>query len=371
MRADKAAFSLLTDVAMAAIGPRPSQPPASAGSPQQRRGADSGLVAQLARLSDAAGQPTPQLMADFAALSLGPGRVAITDYERLRLFDQGFWGPADRREVVGARRGRELAFLANPRREAFALATDRLASGAYLGAHGLVTVPTIALYRADLASPGANLLRSKGELREFLGARTGQPLVAQPAEGGRPRLLFAGQRHDAGGDVERLIAETGDLPGVTWLLQPLVPPHPSYAGLTGGRLAPVQFLTLASDDGVQVDRAVWRLGGRDDLVASLDLATGRALELFPAREPYHRQTAPADLVAPGWSLLRAAVTEAARLFSQFGLLGLEVAPSADGPVILGLDPTPDLDLPQLADRRGLLTARVQAFLADRRRLAGG
>ena len=38
-------------------------------------------------------------------------------------------------------------------------------------------------------------------------------------------------------------------------------------------------------------------------------------------------------------------------------------------MILGLDPAPDLDLHQLADRRGLLDAEFLAFLADRRALA--
>jgi hypothetical protein len=310
-------------------------------------------------------------MADFAALSLGPGRIAMGDYERLRLFDHDFWGAADRREAVGARRGHEIALAANFRADAFALVTDRLACGAYLAAHGLPTVPTLAVYRADVASPGRGLIRSKGELREFLAGRQAEPLVAQPAEGGRPRLLFAGKPKDPAADIERLIGETGDMPGVSWLLQPLIAPHRSYFRLTGGRLAPVQLLSYGGDEGAAVQRAVWRLGGRDDLVASLDLKTGRALELFPAAQPQLREAAPADLTVPDWPLLKAMATEAARLFSQFGMLGVEVAPAAGGPVVLSLDPTPDLELAQLADRRGLLGADFHAFLADRRRLAGG
>ena len=356
---------------MAAISIRPFRPAPPAAAPALRRAAEPGMMAQLARLAAAAGMPTPQLMADFAALSLGPGRIALSDYERLRLFDHDFWAAADRREAAGARRGYELALQANPRHDAFALITDRLASGAYLAAHGLPTAPTFALYRADLASPGRELLRSKGELREFLEGRAERPLVAQPAEGGRPRLLFAGRDHDPAGDIERLLVETGDTPGVSWLLQPLLAPHPDHARLTGGRLAPVQLITLAAGDDVGARRALWRLGGGDDLVASLDLVTGRAVELFPAHAPHRREAAPADLVAPDWPLLKATVTEGARVFGQFGLLGWEAAPTAEGPVILGVDPAPDLELPQLADRRGILDAAVQAVLADRRRFAGG
>jgi hypothetical protein len=362
---------------MAALAPRsiphPPPPAAAPAAPlAARRSGEPGMMAQLARLAGQVGAPAPQLMADFAALSLGPGRIAIADYERLRLFDHEFWGLADRREVAGARRAYEVALAANFRQDAFAIAADRLACGAYLAAHGLPTVPTVAVYRADVASPGRALIRSKGELREFLQARQAEPLVAQPAEGGRPRLLFAGKPKDPAADIERLIGETSDMPGVSWLLQPLIAPHASYRRLTGSRLAPVQLLAFGGDDGaVGVQRALWRLGGRDDLVARLDLRSGRALDLFPAAQPHLREAAPAGLAVPDWPQLKAMASEAARLFSQFGLLGVEVAPAAGGPVILALDPTPDLALPQLADRRGLLDAPFHAFLADRRRLAGG
>jgi hypothetical protein len=370
MPAEKATFSLRTVAAMAALPRSSSQPAPVPLAPG--RGADAaGMMTRLARIADIAGVPAPRLMADYAALSLGPGRPTLTDYERLRLFDDGLWGAADRREVVGARRAYELALQANPRADAFALATDRLAAAGYLAAHGLPTVPTLAVYRAGLASPGRSLLRTRDELREFLQAHAAQPLVAQPAEGGRPRLLFAGKNPDPAADIDRLVGETGDAPGVSWMLQPLTAPHPSYAALTGGRLAPVQLLAVAFEGDVQVIRALWRLGGCDDLVASLDLRTGRALALFAAARPHLTEAAPADLAVPDWEAMKATVGEAARLFSQFGLLGFEAAPGAGGPVILGLDPTPDFELPQLADRRGMLDATFQAFLAERRSLFGG
>ena len=72
---------------------------------------------------------------------------------------------------------------------------------------------------------------------------------------------------------------------------------------------------------------------------------------------------------PDWPALKAVAAEGARLFAQFGLIGWDIAPTADGPVILGLDPAPDLDLHQLADRRGVLEPEFLAFLADRRALA--
>jgi hypothetical protein len=336
-----------------------------------RAEAEPGMMTALGRMASAAGAPVTHLMADFAALSLGQGRVAFADYERLRLWDAGFWGLADRREVVGARRGRELVRQANVRHDAFALAADRLASGAYLAAHGLPSVPLLAIYREGLAAPGGHLLRTRDQLRQFLEERAGEPLVARPAEGGSARFLFADPRLDPAAEVDRMVDEAADTPGVSWLFQPRIAPHPSHVRRLGGRLTSVRCLTLAGDLGPRVFRGLWRLGGRDDLVASLELKSGHALELFPAAAPHRAQPAPADLVVPEWSRLKATATEGARLFTQFGLLGWDVAAAAGGPVILGLDPSPDFDLFQLADRRGLLGPEFLAFLAERRQLAGG
>src|SRR5579872_2635407 len=145
---------------------------------------DEGMMEAIARMAEAAGVPPTRLMTDFATLAVGPGRIDFSDYERLRLYDEAFWGAAaDRRAIVGARRGRELALAVNFRHDCLALASDRLASNAYLSAHGLPTIPILAIYRAGLASPGRSLIRTRDELRAFLDSHADRPLVAQPVEG--------------------------------------------------------------------------------------------------------------------------------------------------------------------------------------------
>jgi len=322
-----------------------------------------GLPGRIARMAEAAGLPVSRLVLDMAALALGPGRVGLADYERLRLYDAALWQGADRRGVAGLAHARRIARHANFRRDCLALATDRLASGAYLAAHGLPTQPILAIYRAGLAAPGAELLRTRDELRQFLEGHAGQPLVVRPAEGGGERVLFDHPGGDPAAEIDALADAAGDAPGVSWLIQPRLDPP------GGGRLTTVRLVTLAGERGAKVWRGLWRLGGRDDLVASLDLKTGAALTLAPASDPHRAQVAPSDLAVPGWAALKATATEGARLFNQFGLLGWDVAPGADGPTILGLDPAPDLAPHQLADRRGALSLELRTFLAERRRLA--
>jgi len=137
--------------------------------PAPRRPAeDEGPMASLARMAEAAGVPPTGLLADLAALSLGPGRIAFADYERLLLYDTDFWGQADRRQVVGSRRARELALRANFRRDWFGLAANRIALATYLAAYGLPGPRLAAIYAPGLATPGALVLRGRDELREFL-----------------------------------------------------------------------------------------------------------------------------------------------------------------------------------------------------------
>jgi hypothetical protein len=325
------------------------------------------MPAAFARMAEAAGAPPGHLMADFAALAFGPGRISFADYERLRLYDAVFWGEADRREAAGAGQVRRIARIANFRRDCWGLATDRVASNAYLAAHGLPVAPALAIYRAGLAAPGETLLRTRDELRQFLERQAHAPLIARPAEGGPGRRLFAGDPQLRAAEIDRFIDMVGDAGPVSWLLQTPLEPHPDVA--EGRRIAPVRLLTLATGDAALVARAAWQFGGPDDVVASLDLRSGAAARLSPAHAPQRGEPAPADLAVPDWPALKAVAVEGARLFSQFGLIGWDLAPTAHGPVILGLDPAPDLDLHQLADRRGMMDAEFLAFLAERRALA--
>jgi len=326
------------------------------------------MPAAFARMAEAAGAPPAHLMSEFAALAFGPGKISFADYERLRLYDDAFWADADRREVAGAAFARRIARIANFRREYWALASDRLASNAYLAAHGMPIVPTHAIYREGLAAPGERLLRTRDELRQFLQAWAGEPLIATPAEGGPMRVVFTG---DAAPDAEidRMIDLVRDAGPVSWLFQPKLEPHPAIAAQVGERLTVVRLLTVAGQDGAAAIRAVWRLGGPDAITANLDLRSGEALRLTPAHAVQRGETAPAGLGVPDWPALKAVAIEGARLFSQFGMIGWDIAPTATGPAIVGLDPEPDLDLHQLTDRRGLLDEPFLAFLAERRALA--
>jgi hypothetical protein len=316
------------------------------------------MMGAFARMAEAAGVPPTRLMRDFAGLSFGPGRVSIGDYERLRLYDEAFWAGADRRAVVGARRGREVALQANFRHDWLGLAENRLAWGAYLEAHGLPVVPTLAMFSEGLATPSRRLLRTREELRAFLMDQPDRPLVGRPAEGGHATAIV-GRAVSA---IDHLVDDICDNHGGGYLFQPLIAPDPRVAGLSDGRLAAVRLITVSGDRNPRVARALWRLPGAPQAAAPLDLRTGQVTRIS-ARSPL------GGARVPDWEALKAAAVEGARLLRRLPFLAWDVAPAEGGPVIVGLTATPDLALHQLADRRGLLDPEFLAFLDAQRRLA--
>jgi|SRR5579872_4673236 len=329
---------------------------------------DEGAMAMLARMAEAAGAPPSRLLRDFASLAIGPGHVSFSDYERLRLYDEAFWSGADRRWVVGARRGRQLALQANFRHDWLGMASNRLAWSAYLGAHGLPTVPTEAIYAPGLATPAANVLRTKDELRQFLEARAERPLVARAAEGGSVRMLFAEDRRPA--HLDTLVDEIAETGGQ--LFQPLIEPHPATLAASGGRLAAVRLVTLGGEGELKVARAVWKPPGRAALLAQIDLRSGEIMRLTNGVGPDLVEVRRASLplgALPDWQPAKAAAIEAARVFKHLGFIGWDIGFGAEGPVILGMTATPDLLAHQIVDRRGLLDDEFLDFLEGQRRLA--
>jgi hypothetical protein len=330
--------------------------------------ADEGAMSMLARMAEAAGAPPSRLLRDFASLAIGPGHISFSDYERLRLYDEAFWSGSDRRWVVGARRGRQLALQANFRHDWLGMASNRVAWSSYLSAHGLPSVPTEAIYAPGLATPATNVLRTKEELRQFLEARCDRPLVARGAEAGRVRLLFAEDRRPA--HLDHLVDEIAETGGQ--LFQPLIEPHSATVAAGGARLVAVRLITLGGEGELKVTRAVWKPPGRAALLAQIDLRSGEIMRLTNGVGPdlveVRRGSLPLAAL-PDWEPAKAAAIEAARVFKHLGIIGWDVAFAAEGPLILGMTATPDLLAHQIVDRRGLLDDEFFDFLESQRRLA--
>lgn len=353
-----------------------------------RRLPDDSIMTVLARIAAETGLQPMRMMREFATLSFGPGKITFNDYVRLRLFDDAFWAGADKRGVAGRRRSAEIMAQAN-HADGHGLCANRLAARAYLSAFGFPTLQPVAIFAQDLAAPGGALLRTRDQLREFLSDPSAYPLL------GRPALSAHGLGVTAellGVDVaaDRLVGP----PGVRkqsldafiehvsenfsegYIFERRPDTHPAWRGAAGGRMLSVRVITVMTDQGARPFRLcavlptpdggeiLMRLDPRTGAVAAASRGAGLEFETLE-RHPW-TGAALVGLAIPGWPVIRAMALEATRLFSPLALIGWEMTPTPDGPVILSVDEAPDLTPHQMADRRGVLTADFQAFVAARR-----
>lgn len=349
----------------------------------------------------------PQIMAEsglspvavalrFAKLSLGPGKVSFADFVRLRLFDEAFLeGPAE--AFIGQRKNLEICHQINYRHDWFGLLENKISSRSYLDAYGLPTLPVAAVYAPGLRTAAPHVLGDAEAVEQFLLGPGAYPLFGKPVEGFQSlgSIGLAGVSAD-GRTLQRVdgttvamrdfIAEVTQTYSAGYVFQPLMRPHPEIAALCGPRLATVRMLTLLTDDGPRLLGAAWKIPGGDNVadnywragnhLAQVDADSGEVLRVvagagFGLTQPTHHPdtgVAFAGFRHPHWDGMRALAFDGARLMRHVPLIGWDLACTAQGPMIVEMNETPDFSLIQLAERKGLLTADFAAVI-DRQKLA--
>ena len=326
----------------------------------------------------------------FAKLSLGPGKVSFADFVRLRLFDDKFLeGPAE--AFIGQRKNLEICHQINYRHDWFGLLENKITSRSYLDAYGLPTLPVAALFAPGMRTATPHVLGDVEALEQFLLCSKSYPLFGKPVEGFQSlgSIGLSGVSAD-GRELERVdgtrvalrdfVEEVASTYGAGYVFQPLMRPHPEIEALCGARLATVRMLTLLGDDGPRLLGAAWKIPGGDNiadnywragnLLAQLDLKTGEVLRVvtgagFGLTQPTHHPDtgmAFAGFRHPQWEAMSALALDGARLMRHVPLIGWDIACTADGPMIVEMNETPDFSLIQLAERKGMLTAEFAAVI---------
>lgn len=362
--------------------------------PQAGQSIDAALLKMVAETNSS----PLKIMRDYVGLSFGPGKVSFKDYTQLRLFDEAFWAGADRRAVVGQHRGVEIHQQVNYRHEWWGLFDNKIAIASYLAAYGFPTIPTLAVYAANLATTVPHVARTPNELRRVLMEEANYPMFGKPVEGlqslGSAGLKrYVPQSHcleTTDGRVVALDAFVADIVhhyAEGYLFQKFVAPHAAIRTLCGERLATIRILTLNPEGEPKVFRACWKVpaGGNvadnywrsGNLLAQLDVARGKVLRVLSGSglALAHHQVHPDSKAAmigfeiPHWPAIVATVIEAARLMRHMPLIGWDVAALDGGPVIVEMNHRPDFVLPQLADARGVLDAELVDGMAIQKRKA--
>ncbi|RTL67871.1 MAG: hypothetical protein EKK41_16510 [Hyphomicrobiales bacterium] len=339
------------------------------------------------------GKPYQQVLIEIAKLSFGGGKLAVGDYFAFRLFDDAMLAGADKAHFVGLDTSRRIWITANYDSEWWGLMGNKLAVTTLLGGYGYPVIPTLALYSETLPLRNAPRITSPADLTAFLREPSRYPLFGKPMDSLRSLGSASFDHVDLATDelvsptgarvkIETFANEVASLYSAGYILQPRANPHAAIERIAGKRLATVRMLTTRSKAGTKVHRAVWKIpaganvadnfwrGG--NLLATLDLETGRVIRAVRGvglnQEPVTQHPDSGEALVgfelPQWNEMKALVCEAAGLLGGIRLVGWDVAATENGPLIVEPNYTPDFDMVQMADRRGILDEEFKSFLAE-------
>jgi hypothetical protein len=335
------------------------------------------------------------LLMDFWKLRFGAGKLALNEYFDLRLFDNEFYKGVDKKAFVGLKASRRIWFQANFRVDQFAMANNKIASAIWFAAHGLPILPTIAIFHDSVGRPSERLLRNEAELRCFLRKSEHYPLFGKPIEGSRSVGSVSIACYAASHD--RLITTAGEWISLDdfiavvkaqaasgYQFQSRVSPHERIREMCGDRLATVRLLTILRRGKPELLRACWKIPAgmnaadnfwrSGNLLAQLDIESGRVVRVIrrSGREfeevSHHPDTDMRILgmEVPNWHDVTGLALDGAKLLDELPLVGWDIAPMDAGAVLVEANVTPDLQLHQIADRRGILDPDFASFLKQRR-----
>jgi hypothetical protein len=355
------------------------------------------LATTLRVITTKFGKPYQRLLLELAKASFGPGRLSYDEFIGLRLFDDAWVAGADITRFVGLDAERRMWMAANNNSEWWGLMRNKLAVTTLLGGYGFPVIPTLALYSDSISMRGFPIFRDPAALARFLRASQDYPLFGKPMDSQRslgsigldayvPRTdcVIAGERSIPVADFAAAVAEhyRGG-----YIFQRRVSPHAGVATVVGDRLATVRAITILTEEGPQLLRALWKVPAcgnvadnfwrSGNLLATLDLESGRVIRAvrgtgLTLEEVTHHPDTGSPLVGfevPNWSQVVGTAKEAASTLPEVPLIGWDMAAVDGGALIVEPNFTPDFFMTQLADRRGMLDAPFTAFLEARKTAA--
>lgn len=236
---------------------------------------------------------------------------------------------------------------------------------------------------AGLAQPETVAVVRRGSV-EVCADPGGRDLVAKPANGeGGEGVRILAATVDRADLAHRLAGLGGD-----WIVQARVVGPADLADISLNALSTVRVVTILDETGApEVVSATLRFASRIEavvdnmkaggLIAAVDLQSGA---LGPAWFGYggdahlcHPLTggAVAGRQVPQWPQVAALARRAhAAAFRDYALVGWDIAPSSQGPVLIEGNAKPGVLMPQRAAGRGLAQGRYGALLAHHLSVAG-
>ena len=335
------------------------------------------------------GRPSIALLTEAVRLMRGAGKLSVPEYLYYRLWDRSL-SLEEKRAFVG-KKAQHLMHLACNDRHWYQTAADKVLFQTIMTGAELPVPETLAVTQPMRWLPQAMALPGAEELTNWLRKPAIYPLFAKPAAGKYSLDVLSIDRFDPnsgqlvllGGDTVSPVQAAEQMRGRNGnILQHRMSPHPRLVETFGPRLRSVRALVLVRPDRPVIHRALakiatggnpadnyWRPG---NMVAALDTMTGqikrvvRGVGADLTECTTHPDTGAAlvGTALPDWIKLRNLVTKAACVFPGIRTQSWDIALTDRGPVCLELNYGGDLNLPQLAEGRGVLDLTYRDHLSE-------
>lgn len=346
----------------------------------------------LTEVQTQCGKPLMSQVHEIAALAFSRGRITPAEYFDLRLFDDSL--PWERKlEFAGLRAAQRCWKICNYDPGWRGLVWDKTAIHALLEGYGFPVPETLAVLHESRTYKSIETLRTADDMCRFLVSCESYPLFCKPnsslqslgslalsqVDRNSMLLQIAGGGEIMASEFARMISRYADK---GYLVQRQLRPHPALTKTVGDAVSTVRVLTINGPQGPRIIRALWKIPGagnfadnfwRDgNMLGSLDYETGRVLRLVAGTGTSQRvlgelpgsATRASDLAVPAWKDVLELSKAAADALPRLRLIGWDIAPTDNGPVIIEANDTPDFGLPQHAEQRGMLDSEFVAFMRE-------
>lgn len=343
------------------------------------------VVTALLQAARDTGLSVDTITADYARLADRPGRLLLEEFLRNGLHLPGRFTEVEKEDFITTRlhwpivtRCCDMSW--------YGAVDDKWLCQTILAAAGVPVPTTIAVVdRTQRQFAETPTLRTAADMAAFLATRQGRPFFGKPIRGmgGKGAILCEGIEgttvHVRGKDPMSADAFFDALGQTPYLFQEVLVNHPTLLRLAP-HVATVRLSIFVYDDKVTLAFAVLKLPDARNIVDS-PLSEGNLVCEISDPEgmirsvigstPFGRiehSTHPATgtpilgLELPFWAELRRSAAQAALLFAPLRYQSLDVAITADGPVVVEVNAGGSLGMIQRATRRGFLQPHVRHFL---------
>jgi hypothetical protein len=326
-----------------------------------------------------------QIAKETWQLYRGPGRLTPSEYYLYQLYDDKKYPMSEKRRFISDTRHWKVTHKCSDRSWE-GLTEDKWISYDLLRHNGFPVPRTLAVIDQSIRSFGPERkITSPAMLKDFLVGLNSYPLFAKANSGvgsfGAFVIAGVDGDHVLLGESEPIsfdrLFETA-IGSRTFLVQAFIENHPTIRAFSK-YVATVRTINLVQSKEVSTPFTIlkipsptsiadnyWRPG---NLLADVHPHTGvirrvvrgKGLDLEELNNHPESGKPLVGLTLPHWSELRKINEACAHLFAPVRYQSLDIALTADGPLIVEINSGGGFDLPQLASGSGLLTDEVFSF----------